>query len=136
MVSTSKEISLEKQLIQMNETNQNLSLADINVFIGKVNTTLALFDSKNPSRNVYQNIFMPVLEARPKSITISQFLYADRGASAGATLGLHGIATDRAALQSFKKILEDTGKFTSVDVPISNFVKRTNIDFTLTLFIK
>ncbi len=85
---------------------------------------------------MYKDVLLPVLESRPASITISQFLFSYSGVESNAKLDLHGVATDRTALQSFKTVLEKTGKFTNVEVPISNFVKKTNIDFTISLYMK
>ena len=136
VMSTSKESILESRLVQMNELNPSVSLSDLNIFIDKINNTLSLFDNKSIVRDTYKSVFLPLLESRPNDIQISQFLYSDKGEVDGVDLEIHGVAVNRGALQSFKTILENSGNFIKVDVPISNFVKRTNIDFTMSLYIK
>lgn len=136
VLSSSKENAVEAQLSFMNSTAPTVSLADLNVFIEKINTTLSLFENQTKTRALYEDVLLPVLQSRPESITISQLLFSERGANDLSVLELHGKARDRASLQSFKTILERTGKFKSVDVPISNFVKPKNIDFIVTLYME
>lgn len=135
MLSASKEDSLEERLATMNKENGDVSLADLNTFIEKINSTLSLFNINTPSRNISQDVLYPVLTVRTSSIKINQILFAERGES-GAELDLHGVAKDRESLQTFKLALEKTGKYQSVEVPISSFVKKSNIEFTITVIMK
>lgn len=136
IASSSKESALVDRLVSMNLESPTVSLEDLNNFIEKINTTLSMFNSNEKARDVYQTAFKPVLDARPGSVAITQLIYQDRGGDIGATIELHGVALDRASLQSFKAKLEETKSFTTVDVPISNFVKRNNIDFNINLYLK
>jgi Tfp pilus assembly protein PilN len=136
IVSSSRETSLEGQLEALNKSNPGASLNDLNIFIDKINSTLALFDTKSTDYNFLEDVLSPVLKARPSTTTISQMLFSNRGGDNGAKLELHGVAENRAALQSFKTALEKTNKFNRVDVPISNFVKKTDIDFSIIVYFK
>lgn len=136
MVSTSKESSVKNTLAIINKENPEISLKDLNTFIEKINSTLSLFINNTVTRNVMDDVYMPVLSVRPANISIAQLLFAEHGGNGVAELDLHGVAQDRDALQAFKDILIKTGKFTSVDVPISSFVKKNNIDFTVTILLK
>lgn len=135
MLSLSKEVSLEERLAVMNKENPDVSLVDLNTFIDKINSTLALFNTNLISRNISHDVIYPVLDARTSNIKINQILFAEHG-EAGAELDLHGVAQDRESLQAFKLALEKTGKYQTVDVPISSFVKKTNINFTITILMK
>ncbi len=51
----------------------------------------------------------------------------------GGTVSIAGTAPSRDRLLLFKKALDDDNNFTKVDLPISNFVKGSDIQFNLTL---
>ncbi|NIR48449.1 PilN domain-containing protein, partial [candidate division KSB1 bacterium] len=57
---------------------------------------------------------------------------AAKGAD-GVRVSINGTARDRAALSAFARELENEPRFANIDLPISNFVKETDIDFSLTL---
>lgn len=136
ILSASKENSVKNTLAIINNENPEISLNDLNTFIEKINSTLSLFINNTVKRNVLEDVYMPVLNSQPSNISIAQLLFAEHGGNGVAELDLHGVAQDRDALQSFKDILIKSGKFTSVDIPISSFVKKNNIDFTVTLILK
>lgn len=48
-------------------------------------------------------------------------------------IGVSGVASTRQALSAFVKTLEVDKAFTGVSVPVSNFAKSTNLEFTLSL---
>ena len=48
-------------------------------------------------------------------------------------VSIEGTAPSRSALLSFRRALEDDANFQSVDLPISNFIKGSNIQFYLSL---
>lgn len=51
----------------------------------------------------------------------------------GRVIDIKGIAPSRNRLLAFRLALEDDDNFEKVDLPISNFVRGSNIDFSLTL---
>ena len=51
----------------------------------------------------------------------------------GRKVNINGVAQDREKLLLFRKALEDDILFKYVDLPISNFVKGSNIEFNLNL---
>ncbi len=135
MLSSTKEVYLGEQLATLNKENPEVSLVDLNTFIVKINNTLALFNTNIVQRKISQDVIYPALDARTSNLKINQILFAEHG-EIGAELDLHGVAQDRESLQAFKLALEETGKYQSVDVPISSFVKKNDIDFTITLLMK
>ncbi len=78
--------------------------------------------------------FETVLSARTPAIHITELSYTDQDATSGL-LSVHGVAASREALVSFEKALQDSGSFSSVDLPVSNLAKDTNIDFTINVGI-
>jgi hypothetical protein len=51
----------------------------------------------------------------------------------GKSVSIRGIAPSRERLLLFRRTLEDNVAFKKVDLPISNFIKGSNISFSLTL---
>ncbi len=135
VVSKNKEMILENKLTFLNKVNPDVSLTDLDLYISKINSTLLLLSNSNPKRIVSEDVILPLLAVKPSGIVITQILYGER-TDGSASLDVRGVAPDRVALQNFKSILESNKKFTTVDLPISNFVKRSNIDFNITITIK
>lgn len=73
-----------------------------------------------------------ILARRPPSVPITSFRYtrADGGES---ILVLEGIAATRSSLINFAKTLKSEPLFQSVDLPISNLARESDIKFTLTI---
>jgi Tfp pilus assembly protein PilN len=72
-----------------------------------------------------------VLKKMP-SIKITTFTY-ENVAVTGKKISIQGTAPSREVLLSFRQALEDSTSFKQVDLPISNFVKGSNIEFYLSL---
>src|SRR3989344_3764669 len=68
---------------------------------------------------------MPVIK-----ITLISF---QNDPSGGKTVNVNGSAASREALLAFKRALEDNPAFKKVDLPISNFIRGSNIQFSLNL---
>ena len=133
MLSDTKEKYFNKKLSEISSETPEISINELNTYIAKINSTLSLFSSTS-SRKISENIIMPILAIRPTNIKINQISYVDH--IDFVEISLNGVAGSRDALQSFKDILIKTGEYSSVDVPISSFVKKTNIDFNITLRMK
>lgn len=78
---------------------------------------------------------MKIFESKPREIKITSisFLQNDTGRP---TISLGGRAVDRESLTSFARTLEARVEFATVDLPVSNFVKEKNIDFSMTITLK
>lgn len=71
---------------------------------------------------------------KPSDVKIDAILY-DRGLSDGK-ITLNGIARNRETLLSFLKSLERESMFKKVNLPISSFVKETDIKFSIRITIE
>ena len=76
-----------------------------------------------------------VLGVRPRSVMLSDIRY-ERDSKGIRKVTIGGTAATRDALQQYVETLEKTGQFSSVELPLSNFVKRTNIEFVASMIIK
>ncbi|MEN9614369.1 MAG: hypothetical protein RLZZ347_676 [Candidatus Parcubacteria bacterium] len=57
-------------------------------------------------------------------------------AGAGATVVVSGVASTRQVLSAFVKRLEADGALGTVSIPVSNFTKSTNLEFSLSIQVK
>ncbi len=102
------------------------SIADFNGKLSKI---------ENAQKNTYvvsQKVISQVIVDKIPGITINGITYT---AKADNTRSIHlsGGATSRERLLLFRQALEDDASFKMVDLPISNFVKGSNISFSLDL---
>jgi hypothetical protein len=103
------------------------------LIVKDINKKLDLVESseKNkflPSQKVINSI---LLKKRP-DIKITQILY-ENDVAKGKKISITGTAPSREVLLLFRKALEDSSNFKSINLPISNFVKGSNIQFYLNL---
>ena len=84
---------------------------------------------------VSQNIIKEILSEKMPDIKISQIHY-ENDATEGKKVSISGTAPSRERLLLFRRALEENTSFVKVDLPISNFVKGSNIQFSLSLIPK
>ncbi len=101
--------------------------------IQDINTKLKLIEGvqKNNflvSEKVINSIFVKNIS----SIKITQISYEDDSIN-GKKIRISGTAPSREVLLAFRQSLENDKAFKGVDLPISNFVKGSNIQFYLSL---
>jgi len=133
--SNSKEVLVEKSLEDFNRDNPEIKVADLDKVYTDINSKLKTLDSSWPNDILIDETFKDLLSTVPKGITVTQFLY-NENADGGKLFEIHGQASDREVLQSFKTVLEQDARFKDIVLPISNFVKKTNIDFVLSFALK
>lgn len=75
-----------------------------------------------------------LLEGKPAGIRVVEISYVNHDGV--NQLILKGIAQTREALTSFNKFLSGQSQLSAVDIPISNFAKDRNFEFTATVTIK
>lgn len=133
--ASSKEMIAENNLAIFNQENPQLNIADLNSTISSTNNKLAFLISKKEKYVFSESIVEELLKIRTPGISFTQIIYGSRDDST-TTVSLQGVASDRASLHSFNDALLKSNSFSSVDLPISNFVKPTNIDFNFSLILK
>ncbi|OGI95451.1 hypothetical protein A2917_02740 [Candidatus Nomurabacteria bacterium RIFCSPLOWO2_01_FULL_42_17] len=96
---------------------------------------------KNESNKFFisERVINAIILKKSPSIKITSIAYENdplktlEGNKTGKKISIQGSAPSREALLLFRRALEDDSNFQSVDLPISNFVKGSNIQFYLTL---
>ena len=79
-----------------------------------------------------QKIINEVVLKKMPGIKITEISYQNDVVK-GEIININGVAPNREILLSFRRALEDDPAFSKVDLPISNFVKGSNIIFYLSL---
>lgn len=111
-----------------------LSLEEESLAIAKdIDSQLALVEKfeKNKFR-LSVNVINAIILKKRYNIKITQILYENDKIN-GKKISIAGAAPSREALLSFRKALEDDPTFKNVVLPISNFMKGSDINFFISL---
>jgi hypothetical protein len=101
--------------------------------IKDINNKLNLIESAEKNKFlVSEKVINAIFMKKISSIKITQISY-ENNSTTGRKISIRGTAPSRETLLSFRKALEDGSSFKSVDLPISNFVKGSDIQFYLSL---
>lgn len=132
--SKSKETLAETRLEAFNNENPEIATDNLGTTIKDMNAKLLLLSTRD-STNVSENIFGKLLSMRPSGVKFTQMLYKERDPNT-RIIEIHGIALDRTVLRNFKSLLDSDQAFSKVDLPISNFIDREDINFTISITMK
>ncbi len=100
---------------------------------GDLNKKLSLVEKiKTDKYFISQKIISEIILGKMSGIKITGIRYQTDPVK-GKIVGLNGTAPSRERLLLFRKALEENAAFKKVDLPISNFIKGSNIQFYLSL---
>jgi hypothetical protein len=88
-------------------------------------------DTKQNRYIISQLVIGRIILKKMPDIKITGIVYENT--PKGKTISVNGIAASRERLLLFRKALEDDVAFKEVNLPISNFIKGSNIKFSLNL---
>lgn len=98
-----------------------------------INNELILVDQFKENKFLLSvNVINAILLKKSPDIKITQILYENNKIK-GKKISLVGTASSREVLLSFRKALEDDLAFKDIALPISNFVKESDINFSISL---
>ncbi|MBU0999320.1 hypothetical protein KKG24_03395 [Patescibacteria group bacterium] len=130
--------SVKNSLINTRLENQKLKLLpplgeESLALIKDIDNKLSLVEKFEKNKFlVSSEVINAILLQKIPDIKITQILYKNDEIN-GRKISITGIAPSREVLLLFRQLLEDSPAFTSVDLPISNFVKGSDINFHLSL---
>ncbi len=84
-------------------------------------------------RSVYD--LVKIFESHPPQIKILKISFLEQTDGISRFI-VDGRANDRESLTAFGRALEGRVEFATVDLPVSNFVKESNINFSMTITLK
>ncbi|MCM2338989.1 MAG: hypothetical protein NDI62_00840 [Burkholderiales bacterium] len=116
----------KKEIIPLPDQNTILVIKNLKNKINLIETT-----EKN-KKIFSQRILNEIILKKIPNIKITEIIYKN-DMKEGEKISISGRASSREVLLSFRRTLEDNPAFSKVDLPISNFIKGSNIRFYLTL---
>jgi hypothetical protein len=131
--STTKDSIIDLKLeIQKNTTVPLLGQESL-AAIEDMNTKLSLVENSEKNKFlISQRVINEIISDKTPEIKITQILY-NNDPMAGKKISVFGTAPSREALLTFEQALEDNQTFKDVNLPISSFVKDSNLEFNLSL---
>lgn len=104
---------------------------DINTRIGEVNKKVDLFLKEDKDQVVFSEIITKIIEMKGTAIKLQNMFY--ESSPGRKRFVISGRADDRDNLARFVENLKKDPFFTTVDIPISSYIKSTDIDFSVIL---
>lgn len=102
-------------------------------FVKDLNLKVALIENGQKNQFIVsQKVINAVMAHQLPGIKLTAFTY-DHDSLKGKKVTIQGIAPTRETLLAFRLALEQDKLFKQVDLPISNFIKGSNIQFSLNL---
>lgn len=134
--SQSKENLVENKLELFNKENPEITNNNIEKITGDINSKLEILDNTKSSYQVNDKILSSILSSRTTGITFSQILFDKTTKTTNASvLEIHGVATNRDSLRNFKTALDNNPSFAEVNLPISNFLEKSDLIFTISIIM-
>jgi Tfp pilus assembly protein PilN len=131
-------VSAKESVIKSKIENQKsipLSTPDIETYtaVSSINKRLQIMESAKQNKFfITQKVINEILIKKIPEIKINQITYEGNSVD-GKKIQISGSAPSREKLLLFRLALEDNPAFKKVDLPISNFVKGSDINFFITL---
>ncbi len=111
---------------------ENVNASQVSIF----NDQLSLIEGAQKDKYVIsEKIINEIILKKMSDIKIESIFYEKDPSSNERKIMIRGTASSRERLLLFRKILEKDKLFKNVDLPISNFVKGSNISFSLNLML-
>ncbi len=132
-LSSVEKSSIDKKLEL--QANESIPLTDQNTtaIVQDLKNKLSLIESAQKNKDIFsQKVINEIILKKVPNIKITQISFQN-DPQTGKKINISGRASSREVLLSFRRALEDDTAFSIVDLPISNFVKGSNINFYLTL---
>lgn len=132
-ISSAKKDAINKRL--ETETMEKLSPLDEEVLltVSVLDDKLSLLEKSEQDKFIVsERVIKEILSNKISNIKITQIFFENNEENE-KQISIRGIAPSRERLTLFRRALEDNPLFKDVDLPISNFIKGSNIQFFLSL---
>lgn len=127
-----KNLATDKLALQKNTPTPLLD-DDVKSKVRDIDTKLTMVENAERGKFIIsREVINEILKDVGGDIRVSSIFY-NNGGEAGKEVLLSGSAGSRESLLVFQQRLKSNKSFTEVNLPISNFVKGSNIDFAISL---
>ena len=100
-----------------------------------INNALNLINSNPIPYQVNDHVIGHLMSLRPKGITFSNIFYEQYDESK-YRINIGGFASDRMTLRDFKSVLDSNTDYAKVELPISDYIEKKNINFNISITLK
>ncbi len=129
-ISKEKEASLQIILDALKKASLSPEGGDEGADLRFSKEKMAVLKEGSEKKDVYE-IISRIVKEKPADVSISRFSLSRNGSE--GTIYVSGLSAGRSELVSFGNRLSQTGLFSKVDLPVSNFAKETSINFSLSV---
>lgn len=133
--SQAKENLAESKLEIFNKENPELVVNNIYKIISDTNSKLETLNKEEPPYKVNDKVLSNILSSRTSGIKFSQILF-NKKINGPSVLEVRGVAINRNSLRNFKTSLDNNPSFSEVNLPISNFLEKSDLIFTISITMK
>lgn len=126
---------IDTEIEKLNKENPELIYSDIDKISDDINIGLNLILKDNPKYLIVDNIFKNILSSITPNITLTHFSI-NKNEDNIFVVDIGGVARDRDSLRDFKISLDNNDTFINVNLPISDYIDKNNLDFLIKLEIK
>lgn len=127
-----KEQLAEQKLANLQAETKTFGGESLNESIKAINDELALIRIE-PPRTFINTTLDPILDHKNSGVSLRSIFISLETDSGKYKVHLEGVAPTRQALLDFVDTLKTVPKFTNVSLPISDFVKGKDINFSIEL---
>ncbi len=128
-------ILLEEQgkLIEVRQQDRKIQrLAELEQGIEQTNQRLDKIVNLQGKLTLWSPILEQIAQITPSEVYLTNFVYQP----SVNEINVNGWASARASLLLFQKNLEQSDSFASIDAPLANLIKQSNINFSFILHLK
>lgn len=104
---------------------------DLVLTINDMNSRLNSFKISSYKSPIVASFIDPILKAQMNSIKLTNFIYNLNPDAKTAEVKIFGVSSSRESILTFADNLRNTPGITDVNVPITNFIKESNMPFSI-----
>lgn len=134
-LSNTRESMAEEQLRVFNEENPSLTTENIDKVKNDINIKLNTLAKSETPYQFNEKVLDNVLSHKISGVTFSQILFSKNGSDT-QMLEIRGIAKNRDSLRNLKTALDNDPNFSNVELPVSNFLEKEDLNFDISILIK
>lgn len=134
ILSANKYNVTEGELVALKNEIEQLQPDDPKEEIDDINEKLGVLKGGPFTEHYAYDLITDIIEKKNEDIQITNIFYDKTNTEIKVLL--RGNALNRESLSSFVSEIEKNKLYSRVDLPISNFVKETNLEFSLNVYIE
>jgi Tfp pilus assembly protein PilN len=129
VLSSAKEKAAVHRFATLSAEVESANGAKLRDLLADTQSRLRFFSKKAPAAR-WHEILTQLVSLKPDGVSLMSVSFTD-GENGSRRVTIAGTARNRTGLRAFAKSLERVSFFEKIDVPISNYTKDTDIEFSI-----